>query len=168
MTQEIAVKQPHYYKYSDALFCSLHINVRCNQFWWKLNIGTISLVYKWTKKTIYLTLFMVSHGLLIPDWLEVERYHFDCLQEHRHSVYFLKQLHCAVCLNEIKLDFSFHPWKFINYSLKLYIHYHVLLHDGYFILHFILKNDCSLKKKGNHRNAPFDSKILLNNLIQFQ
>lgn len=28
---------------------------------------------------------MVPHGRLIPDWLEVERYHFDCLQEHRHG-----------------------------------------------------------------------------------
>lgn len=49
-TQEIRMRQPQYYKYLDALFSSLHINVCYSQFWWKLNIGTTSLVYKWLKK----------------------------------------------------------------------------------------------------------------------
>lgn len=86
---------------------------------------------------IYLPLFMMPSCQSIPDFLEVEIFImivFKNAHQHKISLCLLKHLHFAVCPNEIKLDFSIHHCKSVIYSFELYIHYCILLHDGYFYI----------------------------------
>lgn len=133
----------------------------------------MSSVYKWTKKHIlertsiwlYLWCQAVSRYLIGQRQKDT---HFDCLQEHEQSLVFSNSYTlqaASVKSNQTSLFTTANQVTICpSYT---FITVFMMLHDGYFILHFILKHD-QFEKKVNHRNVPFDSKILLNNLIEFQ